>query len=105
MPPTAYETNQENSSVGQNVFTNRLISALTATVPDLGSGVVLETGATSLKDKIPSRFLPGVLTAYDAAVTDTFYVSTAMAALSFTGAVFVQWRSVKGKKLEMGGGA
>ncbi|KAI9694023.1 MAG: MFS sugar transporter [Bathelium mastoideum] len=92
-------------SVGQNVFTNRLVSALAAAVPDLDPGIVLATGATSLKDKIATRFLSGVLTAYDAAITDTFYVSTAMAALSMVGAVFVQWRSVKGMKVEMGAAA
>lgn len=87
-------------SVAQNIFTNRLISGLAQVVPDLNSGIVLATGATSLKDAIGPQFLSGVLFVYNRALTDTFYISVAMASLSIFGALGMEWKSVKGKKLE-----
>ena len=92
-------------SVAQNVFTNRLLSNLLQTVPNLSPALVLSTGATSLKDVIPQQFLPGVQKAYNGAIMDTFYVAVALAALSIFGAVFFEWKSVKGKKIEMAGAA
>ena len=90
-------------SVGQNVFTNRLLSNLASSVPDVSSSLVLETGATSLKgaiQRINPGSLNGVLTAYNGALAQTYYVSVAMACLSAFGAAALEWKSVKGKKLE-----
>ncbi|KAI6883300.1 MFS transporter [Hortaea werneckii] len=88
-------------SVAQNVFTNRLLSNLKDVVPDLNSGLVLATGATSLKTVIPHEYLSGVQSAYNASLMSTFYVATAMAALSIFGSAAFEWKSVKGKKIEM----
>jgi hypothetical protein len=88
-------------SVGQNVFTNQLIKNLASVVPDLDSKLVLTVGATELKHAIPAQFLPGVLTAYNLALTQTFYVSVAAGALSIIGAAFVEWKSMKGKQVVM----
>ncbi|OAL53265.1 MFS transporter [Pyrenochaeta sp. DS3sAY3a] len=88
-------------SVGQNVFTNQLIKHLASVVPDLDPSIVLRTGATELKNAIPSEFLGGVLTAYNLALTNTFYVSVAAGAISIIGAAFVEWKSMKGKQIQM----
>jgi len=88
-------------SVGQNVFTNQLIKNLKTVVPDLNPAFVLTVGATELKHAIPERFLAGVLSAYNSTLTQTFYVSVATASLSIIGAAFVEWKSMKGKKIEM----
>jgi hypothetical protein len=88
-------------SVAQNVFTNQLIKNLKTAVPDLDPAIVLMVGATELKNQIEQRYLPGVLTAYNLALTQTFYVSVATATVSIVGAAFVQWTSMKGKKIEM----
>jgi hypothetical protein len=88
-------------SVGQNVFTNQLIKNLASVVPDLDPKLVLSVGATELKNAIPKQFLPGVLTAYNLALTQTFYVSVAAGALSILGAAFVEWKSMKGKQVVM----
>lgn len=88
-------------SVGQNVFTNQLIKNLHAVVPDLDSSFVLSVGATELKHQIEEKFLPGVLAAYNLSLTQTFYVSVAAAAVSIVGAAFVEWKSMKGKNIEM----
>ncbi|KAJ7197953.1 major facilitator superfamily domain-containing protein [Mycena pura] len=52
-------------SIGQNVFTNKLLAGLGAHVPDIDPAIVLSTGATSLKSAIPANFVPGVLLAYN----------------------------------------
>lgn len=85
-------------SVAQNVFSNRLIAGLKETVPDLNVGIVLSTGATSLKDAIPPAYLEGVQVAYNSALTQTWYVAVATACLTAIGTVLIEWKSVKGKK-------
>jgi hypothetical protein len=88
-------------SVGQNVFTNQLLKNLGSVVPGIDPSFVLTVGATELKNAIPAEFLPGVLTAYNLALTQSFYVSVAAAALSILGAVFVEWKSMKGQQVVM----
>ncbi|KAJ6526045.1 hypothetical protein B0H19DRAFT_1275904 [Mycena capillaripes] len=92
-------------SVGQNVFTNKLISGLIARVPDVAPGIVLSAGATSLKSAVPTQFLPAVLSVYNDALMSTLYVSIAMAGMSLCGSLVMEWKSIKGKTIEMAGGA
>ncbi len=87
-------------SICENVFTNKLQQYVREFVPDLDPAVVLRTGATSIQSTISPENLAGVTLAYSEALTKTFVVSTAMAALAAIGAVFIEWRSVKGKKVE-----
>ncbi|KAI9819043.1 MAG: MFS sugar transporter [Thelocarpon impressellum] len=86
-------------SIGQNVFTNQLVSGLRAAAPGLDPAIVLRTGATSLKAAVPAEFLPGVLVAYNDALVDCYRVGLAMACLTIVGAAGVEWRSVKGKQV------
>ncbi|KAL1964839.1 hypothetical protein VTN77DRAFT_6341 [Rasamsonia byssochlamydoides] len=93
-------------SVGQNVFENKLVSNVAAAhIAGLNPAMVVNTGATEIQTLIPQQFLPAVLTAYNKAVTQTFYVSVAMACLSIIGAACVPWNSVKGKKIDMAAAA
>ena len=90
-------------SVAQNIFTNRLASNLLEKVPTLNPAIVISTGATELSKVITATnptLLPAILSAYNDALDQTFYVSVAMASLSIFGAAGVEWKSVKGKKVE-----
>lgn len=87
-------------SVAQNIFTNRLINNLVADVPSINPALVLQIGATNLKKSVDPAVLGDVLFAYNAAITKTFYVSVALAALSIFGASAMEWQSVKGKKID-----
>ena len=92
-------------AIAQNIFTNHLISNLASMVPEVDSKLVLRIGATSLRSAIEEnatekRFLPAVLVAYNDAITKTFYVALAIAALSIIGSAGMEWKSVKGKKIE-----
>ncbi|KAL9014533.1 MAG: hypothetical protein Q9173_000834 [Seirophora scorigena] len=86
-------------SVAQNVFTNQLMKNLIKSV-SIDPQLVLHVGATNLRKAVDPALLPGVLTAYNSAITQTFYVSMAMAAFSILGSALIEWKSVKGKKLE-----
>ena len=87
-------------SVAQNIFTNRLLSNLVERVPNVDPSIVLSVGATSLKDLFTGSDLEGVILAYNKALIQTFYVSVAMGALSIFGSLPMEWKSVKGKKIE-----
>jgi len=88
-------------SVAQNVFTNSLLKNAKAAVPGLDSHIILGTGATELRNVIPPEYLGAVQEAYNGALVNTFYVAVATSVLSVIGAVFFEWKSVKGKKIEM----
>ena len=85
-------------SVAQNVFTNRLLFNLVKIVPGFDPGMVLATGATSLRTAIDVESFAGVLLAYNLAVTQTFYVPLALASLALIGAMGMEWRSIKDPK-------
>ncbi|CAN9079477.1 unnamed protein product [Alternaria sp. RS040] len=88
-------------SVGQNIFTNQLIKHLAAAVPEIRSDFVLSIGVTELQSSIPSDYIPGVLAAYNQALTETFYVSLATAVFSIVGSSVIEWRSMKGKDIQV----
>ncbi|KAJ7735138.1 putative efflux pump antibiotic resistance protein [Mycena maculata] len=87
-------------SVGQNVFTNKLASGL-GSIPGLDPSIVLNAGATSLQSAVNPASLPAVLVVYNHALITAFYVSIAMGALSLVGSGAMEWRSIKGKNIEM----
>jgi len=89
-------------SIGQNVFTNKLMEGLNQYVPSLDPEVVLNTGATSIQQTIEKQYLAGVTLAYNNALTKSFLVAAVMAALTIIGGLAIEWKSVKGKKIEMG---
>ncbi|CAK5276200.1 unnamed protein product [Mycena citricolor] len=88
-------------SVGENVFTNKLVSGIATHAPHVDPALILRAGATSLRNTVPAADLPGVLIAYNDALVSAFYVSVAMGALSLFGALGMEWKSVKGKNIEM----
>lgn len=82
-------------SIAQNVFQNRLVASLIENAPMVDPGAIIEAGAANLSRRLPQEVLPSVLYAYNLAVTQTFYVSVAAAALSFIGAGLVEWKSMR----------
>ncbi|KAH6666631.1 putative HC-toxin efflux carrier [Halenospora varia] len=89
-------------SVGQNVFTNKLSEGLAKYAPTVDPKIVLSTGATSIQKSIDKALLPGVTLAYNNALTQAFLVAAIMATATIIGSAAIEWKSVKGKKIEMG---
>ncbi|GAP91503.1 putative DHA14-like major facilitator [Rosellinia necatrix] len=89
-------------SVGNNVFNNKLIEELGHRVPSIDPKIVLSAGTTNLQKTLPAELVPAVVLSYNNALTTAFIVATALASVAILGAVFVEWKSVKGKKIEAG---
>jgi hypothetical protein len=90
------------TSVGQNIFSNKLIMYTAQYAPGLDPSIVLTTGATEIQSKIPAEYLAGVTLAYNDALDQAFLVAAIIGSLSIIPALFVEWKSVKGKKLGAG---
>jgi len=88
-------------SVAQNVFQNQLLHNIEMYAPGADAAKVVGAGATMLRHVVTGPALKPVLQAYNDAVTQTFYVAVAMGALSLIGPIFIEWLSVKGKKLDV----
>lgn len=89
-------------SIGENIFTNKLVQNLAKYAPSIDPKIVLSTGATSIQHTIDKAQLPGVTLAYNDALVEAFLTAAVMAALTIVGSLSIEWRSVKGKKIEMG---
>ncbi|TKX25777.1 MFS transporter-like protein 32 [Elsinoe australis] len=85
-------------SVAQNVFNNQLLSNVLARNIPINPAALLSEGATQLAELAPEGFFELLREAYNAALTQTFYVTVATAALSTIGAAFIPWLSVKKEK-------
>jgi hypothetical protein len=92
-------------SIGNNVFSNKLVEYLGEYAPSLDPAMIVRTGATSVQSVVSKADLPGLLLAYNDAISQVFMVCAAVSALSVFGAVIVEWKSVKGKALAAGGAA
>ncbi|KFG87985.1 putative efflux pump antibiotic resistance protein [Metarhizium anisopliae] len=88
-------------SAGQTVFTNRLENFVHEFAPRVDPKAVLAAGATGIRTAFPEEFLGAIVKAFNSALTNCFWVSTATASAAITGAVFVEWKSVKGKNVDM----
>ena len=88
-------------SVGQNIFSNHIISGMLARVPGLDPSIVIQSGATNLQQTVrqatsgQANVITRVLKVYNDAIVRTFVVALALACVSIFGALGVEWRSVK----------
>lgn len=88
-------------SVAQNIFSNNLVKNLLALdIPGLNPQVIVQAGATSIRHLVDPSRLPEVLVAYNDALVKTFQIALIMSCLSILGAVGIEWKSMKGKKVE-----
>ncbi|KAK5112775.1 hypothetical protein LTR62_003873 [Meristemomyces frigidus] len=90
-------------SVGQNVFDSGLVRELVGAIPGLSAEIIVKTGATDLRNIVPTEDLPLLLTKYNLALRQVWVVGTAMASLAAVGAFALEWKSVKKNKGKKGG--
>ncbi|OTA99046.1 hypothetical protein M426DRAFT_76619 [Hypoxylon sp. CI-4A] len=81
-------------SIGENVFENELIKNLSH-IPGLNAQVILNAGATGLRNVVDSQYLQEVLTAYNGALVKVYYCAVAVSAATMVGALTMEWRNVK----------
>ncbi|KAH6678285.1 major facilitator superfamily domain-containing protein [Halenospora varia] len=93
-------------SIAQNVFTNGLYKYIPIYAPEIPVEVVVRAGATSLRqavEMINPASLDKVLQGYMRALNESFVIAIAVGGLATGFACFVEWKSVKGKQLGVGG--
>ncbi|KAM0342627.1 hypothetical protein ACHAPU_009356 [Fusarium lateritium] len=88
-------------TAGNTVFTNTLINKIHEHVPEIDPYLVIATGATNIRNVIRAEWLDGVILAYNDALTTSFYVGAGTASATIVGALLMEWRSVKGREIEM----
>ena len=92
-------------AIGESIFVTRLNSALYTYAPTLSAAKVVAAGATGLKTVVEMEgagdvgLLGGKL-AYNQAITSTFYLMAAGAAVSFLCGFGIQWGGPAVKKME-----
>jgi len=87
-------------SVGQNVFLDKLIARVGATIPAsvINPAVIAKTGATELRNFVPPAALPAVLQAYNwALMHGPMVVGVCIACFCVIGAAGMEWRNLKTK--------
>ncbi|CAI7657977.1 unnamed protein product [Penicillium pancosmium] len=84
-------------ALAQTIFSNRLTNALAKYAPQVNAVTLMSLGTAAVRDFATSEELPGVLEAYNAAITSTFYVAAGASAFATLAALTCQWRSVKVK--------
>lgn len=92
-------------SIAQNIFANTLVKEVPKYAPGMDPQVLLAAGATNIRSVVPPELLDGVLFAYNQAVTTSYILAIACGGLAALSSVMFEWKSVKGTKLEIGGGA
>ncbi|KAI9713859.1 MAG: hypothetical protein M1820_000589 [Bogoriella megaspora] len=89
-------------SAAQNIFLNKLLKQLPKYAPSVNPALVVSAGATHIRDVVASDQLPGVLTAYNSAITTAFIMPVVTGGICFLFSLLFEWRSVKGKKIVAG---
>lgn len=88
--------------VAQNILLNSLVSKLT-NLPGISPSAVIGGGATELRSLASGDDLQTLLSDYNAALVDVFYMVAATCAVTIFGSVFVEWRSLKARAAEQAG--
>jgi hypothetical protein len=88
--------------VAQNIFLARLISSLT-NLPGIHADTVINGGATEIRNQASGDDLNTLLSDYNAAIIDVFYIVVATSAITIIGSLLVEWRSLKKTAAEQAG--
>ena len=85
------------TGLSQTIFNEQLAKQLSTNSPDVDVGRLLAAGTAAIRHVASPAQLPGVLQSYNVAILDTFYLASALSAVSFLCAVCLPWISTKAK--------
>jgi MFS family permease len=88
--------------IAQNIFVQRLVAKLT-NLPDISPKAIIHGGATELRLLATGNDLNILLSDYNGAMVDVFYLNLATAVLTIFGSMFVEWHSLKKTATEQAG--
>ncbi|KAH8727631.1 major facilitator superfamily domain-containing protein [Phaeosphaeriaceae sp. PMI808] len=92
-------------SIAQNIFVNTLGKEIPKYAPGFDAKIIAAVGATNLRKVVPAELLPGVLEGYNRSIITAFILAVATGSIAFFFSLGMEQKSVKGKKIEMGGAA
>jgi len=92
-------------SIAQNIFVNTLGKEIPRYASGLDARIIANAGATNLRQVVSKEQLPGVLEGYNKSIVTAFTLAIATSAIAFFVSLGMEQKSVKGKKIEMSGGA
>ena len=84
-------------SVGQNLEISKLHDLFVERLPEFDVKDLLSIGALELRDKLDKSFIPTVVSCYNDALKDIWWMLLALSIVSLFGAVGIEWRSVTDK--------
>jgi hypothetical protein len=82
-------------SVGQAVFTNKLVDGMRKQIPTLDPATIFEAGATGIQAIIPQSELEMATLSYSNALNCAFLVSVVSASFAVIGSLIIEWKSVR----------
>lgn len=85
-------------SFAELIFTQALENKMREYAPEISAADILSWGATGFRDYVPKENLPGVLLAYDKAITTTLYLAVAMMAVGWCFTWGLGWKNIKADK-------
>lgn len=87
-------------SVGNTILQNDLLSASHHNkLPGVDIQAVIKAGASEFRKKVPPEAIPELVEIYVNALQKVFIAAIPMAGLAFIAAMFLEWKSVKGRRL------
>ena len=87
--------------VSQTLLVNHLVSHL-ADLPGVDTNSVVSAGATEIQHIVAQDRLGDVLFVYNAGLRQAFYVAVGLSAASIIPTLGMEWRSIKGEKIDGG---
>ena len=84
-------------AVSQNIFSNQLVNRLSG-VAGLDAADIINTGATNLRNVVPSSQLSVVIDAFNYSLTRVFIFTAALSACMILSGLIMEWRSIKDRK-------
>ena len=88
-------------SIAQSIFSNTLIKQIPRYTENIDPATIIKAGATNIRAVTPPAELPGVLEAYNVAVTSAFILPIAAAGMACLCSPLFEWKNLKGKKLDV----
>jgi hypothetical protein len=82
-------------SLAQTIFSSTLVHELPIAAPGIDVQAVINAGASSFRAVVSKALLPGVLLAYDQAISHVFYLATGAGVAAFVVCWGMGWKSVK----------
>lgn len=86
-------------TIGQIIFSHELVKNVSALdLPFIPSSLILHTGATELRNLVPTQYIQEFLVAYNAAITKVFITAIVTSALTILAGFTMEWKNIKKAK-------